>query len=55
MYKLLINYGNCETAYEYKTQKERQERLDNLIWVWDMEKLDEGLYRHGEEGFVKVL
>lgn len=55
MYKLKINYGNCETVYEYKTSEERQKRLDNLIWAWNLSKLSDSRYNWKAGGYVEII
>lgn len=55
MCKLKINYGNCESIYEYKTLEERQKKLDNLIWAWNLIKVSNSRYNWKAEGYVEII
>lgn len=55
MYKMDIDYGNCSTVYKYRTEEERQKRLENLIWVWDMEAIDDRKWKSKRNGIIVNL
>lgn len=55
MFKMNVDYINCNTVYEYKTEEERQNRLENLIWVWDMEQVDSNKWKARSGTVVELL
>lgn len=55
MFKLKVNYINCESVYEFETEEERQKDLNNLIWVWELEKQSETFYKRPVGGYVEVI
>lgn len=55
MFKMNIDYINCNTVYEYTTEQERQERLENLIWVWDMKQIDNNIWKAKSGTIVELI
>lgn len=55
MFRMNIDYGNCNTIYEYNTEKVRQKKLDNLIWAWNLKQKNKTTWESIKGFRVEIL